>query len=328
MLNLSGKTILVTGGCGFIGSNFINYILDKYNNVFVINIDKLDYNSDVNNVKHTVNYKFIKCNINNKDLVLNLFEEYDINIVVNFAAQTHVDNSFIDSIAFTKDNILGTHILIECARIYGKLDLFLHFSTDEVYGEIELNDNSSTEKSLLNPTNPYAATKAGAEFMVKSYNYSFNLPVIITRCNNVYGPNQYPEKLIPKFINTLLNNEKCTVHGNGENRRTFIFTDDVSRAVEIILTKGEIMKTYNIGTNNEHSVLDITKYLVKQMKNSDNYTDWIKYVADRNFNDFRYSVDTSLLEKLGWKEETLFSEGLVETIEWYKQQHDKNKKIQ
>ena len=196
--------ILLTGGCGFIGSNFINYYKNEYPNIKIINYDKLDYCSNKENINHD---NLIIDNINNKEKVLSILNEYNIDTIIHFASQTHVDNSFGNSLTFTIDNILGTHTLLECCRIYGKIKKFIHISTDEVYGEVDDAHPGCHEKSILNPTNPYATTKTGAEIIVNSYYYSFKLPVIITRNNNVYDKRQYPEKLIPKFILQLLNNE-------------------------------------------------------------------------------------------------------------------------
>lgn len=296
------KKILVTGGCGFIGSNFINFFLKTCDDVHIINIDKLDYCAREDNIKETRMYTFIKCDICDYDGVLRILKEYDIDTVIHFAAQTHVDNSFVDSLAFTRDNTYGTHVLIEACRVYGCITKFIHISTDEVYGEVSLDSPGLDEKSLLNPTNPYSASKAGAEFIIKSYYYSFKMPVIICRCNNVYGPNQYEEKVIPKFINQLLKGEKCTIHGNGQSRRNFIHADDVSRALECILNHGKINHTYNIGDDsNEMSVLDIVNKLVDIIYPGDCITKWVTFVEDRHFNDFRYSIDNTKLMNLGWK---------------------------
>lgn len=318
------KRLLVTGGCGFIGSNFINHILSTYPDTKVFNIDRVDYCSNPDYVNDYVesnnlaaNYRHIKGDITDKLLVLTSLVENNIDAIVHFAAQSHVDNSFGNSLQFTVDNILGTHTLLECARIYGRLEKFLHISTDEVYGEVDMEHQGCNEKSLLNPTNPYAATKAGAEFLVKSYYHSYRLPVVITRGNNVFGKNQYPEKLIPRFILKLLNKEKCPVQGNGLTRRNFIFTDDVSRAVETILLKGEINHTYNIGCNDEYSVLDILRILVKKILDRDDYENFIDYVPDRPFNDFRYKIDFSNLSALGWIQQMDFDYALESTIKWY-----------
>ena len=279
--------ILVTGGAGFIGSNLINYLLEKYNDITIYNIDKLDYCARSKNVKPKNNYKFIKGNINQSDLLSYILNEYNIDTIIHLAAQSHVDNSFGNSIEFTKDNILGTHSLLECCKKYMKIKRFIHISTDEVYGEVD-DEHECCEKSILNPTNPYAATKAGAEFLVRSYYKSFNIPIIISRGNNVFGPRQYPEKLIPKFILSLSNNQKCTIHGKGESRRNFIYVDDVCGAINIILSYGKINEIYNIGTHNEYSVIDIAYILYNKLKHNSKFDDNIEYIEDRHFNDYRY----------------------------------------
>lgn len=308
------KNILVTGGCGFIGSNFINIYKNLYSNINIINIDKIDYCSNKNDITHD---KLIIGNINNKELILHILNEYNIDTVINFAAQTHVDNSFGNSLQFTNDNINGTHNLLECCKEYNKIKKFIHISTDEIYGEVDLNDSPCTEKSLLNPTNPYAATKAATEFIVKSYYYSFKLPIIITRSNNVYGPRQYPEKVIPKFITLLKNNNKCTIHGTGQTRRNFIHVNDVVNALDHIIKYGLINSIYNIGTNNEYSVLEIAEKIIKILKPNQNYENYIEFIPDRNFNDYRYYIDSTELIKLGWTEKINFNDGLNETINWY-----------
>ena len=294
--------ILVTGGCGFIGSNFINYILNKDNSIKIFNIDCLNYCANETNVTNHPNYKFIKGNITSKDLVLHILNEYSIDAIIHFAAQSHVDNSFDNSLQYTTDNVMGTHVLLQASKEYGKIKKFLHFSTDEVYGEVDLEHPGCHEKSLLNPTNPYAATKAAAEFLVRSYYHSFKLPVVIVRCNNVYGPNQYPEKLIPKFIKLLKEGKKLTVHGKGDTRRNFIWAEDVSSATELIFYKGELNETYNIGTTQEYSVIDVATILIDKMTIDKNTNNHIIFVEDRPFNDFRYSVDSTLLKTLGWEE--------------------------
>ena len=310
------RKIMVTGGCGFIASNFINYWHQKYPDDFILNVDRLDECSDVDNViNQTVNYRFVKCDVTDKNLILFLLQEYDIEYIFHFAAQTHVDHSFGNSIEFTKSNVLGTHTLLEAGRYYGKIQKFIHISTDEVYGEIP--EGSSIEKSILDPTNPYAATKAGAEFIVKSFGKSFNFPYIITRGNNVYGPRQYPDKVIPKFITQLRSKQKMTIHGFGNNVRNFIYVDDVSRAVEAIFLKGEIHGIYNIGSNDEYSVNHIAKELLKRFYPQDDVADWVKSVPDRHFNDCRYSVNCDRLKSLGWKQEVDFETGIKRTIDWY-----------
>jgi nucleoside-diphosphate-sugar epimerase len=325
-------SLLITGGCGFIGSNYINSLLQSNlfnNNVFdyIINIDKLDYCSNKYNVNsnNSNKYIFIEGSICNKELLQSIFDKYNIEYIVHFAAQTHVDNSFDNSINYTIDNILGTHQLIECCRLYGNIKKFIHISTDEVYGEIEINSEDSTEISLLNPTNPYAATKAGAEFIVRSYYYSYNIPIIIIRCNNVYGAKQYPEKIIPKFITLLSNNKKMSIHGTGLTRRNFIYIDDVINAINIISIKGEINNVYNIGSTDEYNVIEIATILLNYIKGpEEKIEDWIEHIKDRNFNDFRYAINTTKLNNLGWEKTINFNDGIKKTIEWYMNNDTKN----
>lgn len=312
------KNILITGGGGFIGSNFIKYIHKKNPEYFIVNYDKIDYCSNPEYIDFNDNYILVKSDLNNTQILMTTLKSYNIDTVIHFAAQSHVDNSFGNSIQFTIDNILGTHNLLECCRIYGNIRKFIHISTDEVYGEIDIEQEGCTEKSLLNPTNPYAATKAAAEFLVRSYYYSYKLPIIITRSNNVMGPNQYKEKLIPCFITKLLKGEKCPIQGNGHTRRNFIYVDDVSRAIKIILDKGLINETYNIGSEYEYSVLEILEYIHKMLDIKIPVNNFKEFVTDRLFNDFRYKVDYSKLKSLGWNIETSFEESMLKTIEWFK----------
>lgn len=310
------KNMLVTGGCGFIGSNFINHFVRKHPDVHIWNIDKMDYcaNAKSIEVSDMPNYHFIKGDIRNSDLIMYVFSTHDIDTVLNFAAQSHVDNSFGNSLTFTENNVLGTHNLLECSRVYGKIGKFIHVSTDEVYGEVT---QSQSENGIMNPTNPYAATKAAAEFIVKSYHISFGLPCVITRGNNVYGRYQYPEKVIPRFIMLLCEGEKLTIQGTGANTRTFIHASDVARGFETVVLQGVIGDVYNIGSREEHSVMDIARRVISLIKPGDKVEDWIEFVKDRDFNDQRYDIDTSKLLALGWKEEVKFDEGLVDTIQWY-----------
>jgi len=300
------RYILITGGCGFIGSNFVNYIVPKYPDYFVCNIDSMYYSASIENinidVRNATNFKNVEGNINDYNLVRLLINDYHVTDIVHFAAQSHVDNSFEDSLQYTKDNIMGTHSLLEIVRKYKPNINFYHFSTDEVYGESEYDEEPKTEMSLLCPTNPYAATKAAAEMLVNAYKHSYKLKTIITRCNNVYGSNQYPEKLIPKFINLLLDNKKCTIHGSGNSLRSFINVYDVCTAMDIIIHKGIINETYNIGSNddNELSVIDIAKILVNKLKKNSDVNDWIEYIEDRPYNDKRYFISNEKLINLGW----------------------------
>jgi dTDP-glucose 4,6-dehydratase len=326
----SPKNILVTGGCGFIGSNFINYMLETYHDIFILNIDKLDYCADTNNVKEFSpdKYQLVVSDINNTSCISSMLRRYNIDTIIHFAAQSHVDNSFGNSIQFTEDNVLGTHCLLECARDYGKIKLFLHISTDEVYGEVDRNHpGCEEEKSLLNPTSPYAATKAAAEFLVRSYYHSFKLPIIITRGNNVYGPNQYPEKLIPRFITNLLQNKKCPIHGDGLSRRNFIYVLDVCKAVDTIMRKGKINEIYNIGSGDEYNVLEILQHLMALLDIDKSIEEVSEKVEDRLFNDSRYCVNSAKLEKLGWEQETNFIQGIIKTIDYYEAHRDSQEKI-
>ena len=319
------KNLLVTGGCGFIGSNYINYIFEKYNDFNIINIDAMYYCASENNidcnVRNSERYTLIKGNLCSYDLVYHVIVSYKIDYVIHFAAQSHVQNSFEDALQYTKDNVFGTHNLLEAARKYGKVKKFIHVSTDEVYGEsmIEHHETKKTEESILCPTNPYAATKASAELIAQSYYYSFNMPIIITRGNNVYGPNQYPEKIIPRFIKLLSENKKVTIQGDGSNVRAFIHVHDVVKAFDIILEKGVIGEIYNIGSddNEEYTVKYVAEMLIKKIKKMDNYDDYIEYITDRPFNDKRYYISNQKIKNLGWDITENFDEGINKLIETY-----------
>ena len=317
------KNILVTGGCGFIGSNFINYYFTK-NNEFnkIVNLDAIYYCANVKNVEKWVRnhkkYKFVQGNLCDERLISQLLEKYKITHVIHFAAQSHVQNSFEDSLKFTNDNILGTHTLLECCRKYGLIEKFVHVSTDEVYGESMniVEETHKTEHSILCPTNPYAATKAGAELIAQSYNHSYKMPIIITRGNNVYGRNQYPEKLIPRFIQLLNENKKLTIQGKGTTVRAFLHAYDTAKAFETILENGKIGEIYNIGCDEgmEYSVMDIAKILIRMMKHTENYEDWIEYVEDRPYNDERYYISNQKLKDLSWNIEVDLVTGLTDLI--------------
>ena len=311
--------IFITGGAGFIGSNFINIFCKNNPSVEVINFDALYYCADETNVKDEVRrsekYTFIHGNLQSYDLLKYIFETNKITHIIHFAAQSHVQNSFTDSIQYTKDNVLGTHNLLEVARLYcPTLERFIHCSTDEVYGEsmLEVDEKHKTEQSVLCPTNPYAASKAAAEMLVQSYNHSFNMPIIITRGNNVYGENQYPEKVIPRFIKQLKNNEKVTIQGDGSCVRAFLHAYDTAKAFITILEKGKIGEIYNIGCDEgmEYSILDIAKILIKKIKNTDSYDKWITYIEDRPFNDKRYYISHKKLKNLGWNINISLNRGL------------------
>jgi UDP-glucose 4,6-dehydratase len=316
------KNVLITGGYGFIASNLLVFLVRKYKNINFYNYDKLLYCANKDNVKEIENEDNYKATVNklqNKEYLLDYLQKNNIDTVMHFAAQTHVEYSFNNSLDYTNDNIYGTHILLECCRIYGKINKFIHISTDEVYGESLLEDNiKKDENSILYPTNPYAATKAAAEMLVISYYKSFKLPIIIIRSNNIYGPKQYIDKVIPKFILQLANNEKCTLQGNGENVRSFLYIDDMISCLELILLNGNIGEIYNIGLGEEISIIELAKKLIKIIKNNDdNYNDNITYIQDREFNDKRYYISDEKIKLLGWERKINLDEGLYKTIKWY-----------
>ena len=327
-MNLNNNNLinlLVTGGCGFIGSNFINYIFDK-NKYRIINFDAMYYCANEKNVNEEIrnskNYFLIKNNLNNYEIIKETLEKYNITHVVHFAAQSHVQNSFEDSLQFTKDNVLGTHVLLECCRKYNKIERFVHVSTDEVYGESmnEVDEKHKTEHSILCPTNPYAATKAGAELIAQSYNHSYKMPIIITRGNNVFGPNQHDEKVVPRFIKLLKNDKKVTIQGKGNTVRAFLHAYDTARAFECILEKGKIGEIYNIGCdeNMEYSIMEVAKILIEMIKDTKDHNKWIEYIEDRPYNDERYYISNQKLKDLGWNIDIDFHSGLKELVSNYK----------
>lgn len=306
------KTLLVTGGAGFIGSHFIKYILKKYENYKIINLDKLTYCANLKNLKEVEvnpNYSFIQGDITDSALVDDLAKKSDY--IINFAAETHVDNSIKNPENFVKTNVYGTYVLLEAAK-NNNIEKFLQISTDEVYGSIEVGKFS--ENSPLAPNSPYSASKASADMMTRSYFKTYNLPILITRCSNNYGENQYIEKLIPHFINNLMNNKKIPLYSDGSNVRDWIYVLDHARALDIVLHEGKIGDIYNIGANEEKTNLEITKIILKQMVKS---FDMVEFVEDRKGHDKRYAIDNSKIKSLGWKPEKSFNDGIFQTINWY-----------
>ena len=310
------RSFLITGGCGFIGSNFVNYFVQKYPEYFICSIDAMYYSASLKNILPQVqklsNFKHKVGNINEYHLIQSILEDYHITDIIHFAAQSHVDNSFEDSLQYTEDNVKGTHTLLEVVRKVNPNINFYHFSTDEVYGESQYDEDPKNEMSLLCPTNPYAASKAAAEMLVNAYSHSYKLKTIITRCNNVYGPNQYPEKLIPKFIQLLNSNQKCTIDGDGSALRSFIHVQDVCSAMDVIIHRGLLGEIYNIGSEpeNEMTVSQIAKILLEYIKPGQMYDEWIVYVEDRPYNDKRYFITNEKLKNLGWKQKIHFQEGI------------------
>jgi len=307
--------VFVTGGLGFIGSNFIDHVLENHSEITaILNIDRCDYCARVHNVSRCSDprYTYVQADITNMAKMKRLFRDFKPDAVVHFAAQSHVDTSFENAEQYIKDNIIGTYTILECVK--ESMCRLVHISTDEVYGEVDLDETSNSETSVLNPTNPYSATKAGAELLIKAYGHSFGIPYVITRGNNVFGPKQYPEKVIPAFIDAMMKGDPCKVHGEGRSRRNFIYVDDVSRAVMTVLHKGVSGTVYNIGTHNEYSVLEVFDIL-RELVNSEATK---VHVGDRPHNDKRYAVDSEALKQLGWSEQVPFDIAIRKTVDWYK----------
>jgi dTDP-glucose 4,6-dehydratase len=317
---INQQNLLVTGGCGFIGSNYINYIIKNRPEFNIVNLDAMYYcasHDHIDKEVHMTNrYTFVKGNINDHKLVSNILKNNNITHIIHFAAQSHVQNSFKDASSFVNDNILGTQTLLECVREYNQVKKFIHVSTDEVYGEA-LHDQK-TEQSILCPTNPYAASKAGAELMAQAYSHSYKLPIIITRGNNVYGTNQHTEKLIPCFIQKAKNNQKLTIQGDGTTYRAFMHISDTVKAFEYILDKGIIGEIYNIGCDEgtEYNVLEVAKKILDIVKNGQEYNikNEIEFIEDRPFNDRRYFITNDKLKSLGWTQKVDFQTGLIDLI--------------
>ena len=308
------KKLLVTGGAGFIGSCFIRHILNKYNDYEVINLDLLTYCGNLENledIKNNSNYSFVHGDICDKDLVRSLVK--DVDYVVNFAAESHVDNSIKNPEIFIKTNVQGTLNLLQCSKEIG-IEKFLQVSTDEVYGSLG-EDGYFYETTPLAPNSPYAASKASADMLVRAYYNTYGLPTLITRCSNNYGPYQYPEKLIPFFILKIKKGEKVPVYGDGKNVRDWLYVYDHCEAIDTVLHKGKIGEVYNIGGHNEKTNLEITRLILNAMGKDENS---IEYVADRLGHDRRYAMSNDKISnELGWKPSTSFEDGIKLTIDWY-----------
>jgi dTDP-glucose 4,6-dehydratase len=306
--------ILITGGAGFIGSNFVRYMLDKYPEYKITNLDSLTYCGNLENlseVENNPNYKFVKGNITDKDLVFQITG--DVDYIINFAAESHVDRSIEDPEIFIKSNIIGTQVLLDAAR-KNSIKKYLQVSTDEVYGSLG-KTGYFTEKTPLAANSPYSASKAGADLMVRAYNKTFDLPVNITRCSNNYGPYQFPEKLIPLMISNALENKSLPVYGDGMNVRDWLHVYDHCTAIDLVLHAGKIGEVYNIGGNNEKKNIDIVKLILENLGKDESL---IEYVKDRPGHDRRYAIDSSKIQnKLGWEPKYTFETGIAETIQWY-----------
>jgi dTDP-glucose 4,6-dehydratase len=309
--------ILVTGGAGFIGSNFIHYWLKNNKTDQIINLDNLTYAGNLANLKDledNKNYSFIKGSINNRKLVDSLMSQIDL--VVNFAAESHVDRSILDSSLFIKTNVLGTQVLLESARLAGN-KRFHHISTDEVFGSLSLDDSKFNESSPYDPRSPYSASKASSDHLVRSYYHTYNLPITISNCSNNYGPYQYPEKFIPLMISNIIDNKKIPIYGEGKNIRDWIYVDDHNQGVEAIIKKGKIGSTYCLGGGEEKTNLELALLVLKLMGKSQ---DLLEFVPDRLGHDLRYAVDYSLAKKeLAWSPRHSFEDSLLSTINWYRE---------
>ena len=310
------KNILVTGGAGFIGSNFINHILKERDDYNIVNLDKLTYAGNLENLKVSEkkkNYHFVKGDITNSELVNYIFEKYKIKFVINFAAESHVDRSILGSEIFYRTNVIGTNVLLETARRF-EVGKFIQVSTDEVYGSLG-EEGLFTENTPLSPNSPYSSSKAAADMMVLAFYHTYGMPVVITRCSNNYGQFQFPEKLIPLMIINAMNNKKLPVYGDGMNVRDWIYVIDHNKAIDLVFEKGRGGEVYNIGASNEMLNIEIVKLILKHLKKSKNL---IQYVKDRPGHDRRYAIDSSKIQnELGWEPKFTFETAIDDTIKWY-----------
>jgi dTDP-glucose 4,6-dehydratase len=319
--------ILVTGGAGFIGSNFIRYILEKYPDYKVVNLDLLTYAGNLENLKDiekNPNYKFVKGDIADSELVDNIVKENSIDTIVNFAAESHVDRSILEPDVFINTNIIGTHNLLKVALANNKIR-FHHVSTDEVFGSLGPDDPGFNENTPYDPRSPYSASKAASDHLVRAYYHTFGLPITLSNCSNNYGPNMFPEKFFPLFITNLIEGKKIPLYGDGMNVRDWLYVEDHCEAIDLILHNGKIGETYCIGGNCEKNNKEVTYKIIELMDKDENM---IEFVADRPGHDRRYAIDFSKIEKeLHWEPQVTFEDGLKKMIEWYKSNEDWWKKI-
>ncbi|NLZ53587.1 MAG: dTDP-glucose 4,6-dehydratase [Thermoanaerobacteraceae bacterium] len=316
--------ILVTGGAGFIGSNFIYYMLKKYKNYKIVCLDKLTYAGNLSTLKQAIdnpNFKFVKGDIADREFIFNLFDKERFDVVINFAAESHVDRSIESPDIFLKTNVMGTQVLMDASKKFG-VKRFHQVSTDEVYGDLPLDrpDLLFTEETPIHTSSPYSASKAAADLLVLAYYRTYNLPVTISRCSNNYGPYHFPEKLIPLMIIRALNNQSLPVYGNGQNVRDWLYVEDHCSAIDLIIHKGKEGEIYNIGGHNEKSNLEVVKIILKELEKSE---ELITFVKDRPGHDLRYAIDpTKIKNELGWEPRTRFEEGIKKTIKWYLENKD------
>lgn len=309
--------LLVTGGAGFIGSNFIYHILEKYPDYEVINLDALTYAGNLENLKGlegNSRHRFVRGDICDSELVEKLVNEVDV--VVHFAAESHVDRSILDSAAFVRTNVIGTHSLLEAAKKAGN-KRFHHVSTDEVFGSLSATDPAFSETTPYDPRSPYSASKAGSDHLVRAYFHTHGLPVTISNCSNNYGPYHFPEKLIPLVITNLMEGKKVPVYGDGLNVRDWLFVQDHAKAIDAIIHNGKIGETYCVGGNGEKTNLEIVKTILKLLCRDES---WIEFVEDRKGHDKRYAIDFSKIQKeLGWQPEVSFEDGIAQTVKWFQE---------
>jgi dTDP-glucose 4,6-dehydratase len=310
------KNVLVTGGAGFIGSNFVRYFLQMHHEVTVVNFDKLTYagnRENLDDVSGNPRYKFFVGDICSREQVEAVYTEHRIDTIIHFAAESHVDRSILGAGIFVQTNVMGTNVLLEVAKDHG-IERFLHVSTDEVYGSLGPT-GKFVETTPLHPNSPYAASKASADLVALAYQHTFGIPVIVTRCSNNYGPYQFPEKLIPLMIANALDGKPLPVYGDGLNVRDWLFVEDHCAAVDVVLHKGKVGEVYNIGGDTELKNIDIVRLILKQLQKPESL---IRFVKDRPGHDFRYAMDaTKIQQELGWKPIHKFETGIKETIEWY-----------
>lgn len=312
------KNILITGSAGFIGSNFVEYFNKKHPEYNLIILDKLTYAGNIHNLDNVIDkITFIQGDICDFDLVMKIFKDYDINGVIHFAAESHVDNSIKNPFIFTQTNVIGTHTLLESAKQTwgeGSSNKFVHISTDEVFGTLG-EEGYFTETSMIKPNSPYSASKASSDLIARAYFETFKMNVNITNCSNNYGPYQHHEKLIPHMISLALKDQKLNVYGNGRNIRDWLYVEDHCKAIDLVFHNGTAGERYNIGGHNERRNIEIVKLILKHLGKSE---DLIEYVTDRKGHDYRYAIDpTKMQEQLGWEPETKFEDGIIKTIDWY-----------